>query len=158
MQNQELMLPGNTASSTFTMRDLLAMVFRHKRTAVVCFAGILLGTGLAILFNPYRAETKFLVHHDRADPIVTADKNSSMARLPEVTEQEINSETELMKSGDVLSAVAIACGLDKRKSMSEYVLGKATPEKRLAKAVKGLRSEEHTSELQSHSFISYAVF
>ncbi|MBZ5571461.1 MAG: hypothetical protein LAO09_06235 [Acidobacteriia bacterium] len=108
MNNQELMLPGNTARSTFTTRDLLAMLFRHKRTAVVCFAGILLGTALAIVFNPYRATTKFLVHHERVDPVVTAEQNSAMSRRPEVTEDEINSEIELMKSGDVLRDVVLA--------------------------------------------------
>ena len=36
------------------------------------------------------------------------------------------------------------------------VLGKVAPG--VAKTLDGLRSEEHTSELQSHSFISYAVF
>src|ERR1051326_157987 len=33
-----------------------------------------------------------------------------------------------------------------------------TPAERKARPLPGVRSEEHTSELQSHSFISYAVF
>jgi len=142
MNNQELMLPGGTTTrSTFTVRDLLAVVFRHQRTAVVCFAGIMLGTVLAIIFNPYRATTKFLVHHERVDPVVTADQNSSLSRRPEVTEDEINSEIELMKSGDVLRDVVLTCGLDQHKSLSEYILGRATPEKRIAKAIKHLGSD-----------------
>ena len=136
MNNQELMLPsGAPTSGGFTMRDLLAIAFRHKRTAAICFAGIMLGTAFAVISNPYRASTKFLVSHERQDPVVSSQKEGFEQRMPEVSEEEINSEIEILKSNDVARRVVIAVGLDKKKSLSEYILGPATPEERTAKAV-----------------------
>jgi uncharacterized protein involved in exopolysaccharide biosynthesis len=141
MPNQELMLPGAVTSTAFTVRDLLSILFRHKRTAVVCFAGILLGTVMAVIMNPYRASTKFLVSHERMDPVISPTQNGPNDKAPDVTEEEINSEIEILKSGDVTRQVAIACGLDKRKSLSEYIFGAATPEKKLDKATAALAGD-----------------
>ncbi len=141
MNNQELMLPSGAPPSSFTLRDLLAIAFRHKRTAIVCFAGILLGTVFAVLMNPYRASTKFLVSHERMDPVVTSKQDSPEMRPPDVSEEEINSEIEILKSGDVARRVVLAVGLDKKKSLSEYILGPATPEERTSKAVDRLMGD-----------------
>jgi uncharacterized protein involved in exopolysaccharide biosynthesis len=141
MNNQELILPSGAPPSSFTLRDLLAIAFRHKRTAVICFAGVLLGTVFAVLANPYRASTKFMVSHERVDPVVTPQQNGIESRVPEVTEGEINSEIEILKSGDVARRVVIATGLDKKKSLSEYIFGPATPEERLSKAADRLAGD-----------------
>jgi uncharacterized protein involved in exopolysaccharide biosynthesis len=136
--NQQLMLPSGGVTATFTLRDLVAVLFRHKRTAIICFVGILLGTAATVLTNPYRASTKFLVSHDRVDPIVGAQTELEKEVILDVTEEELNSEIEILKSGDVARAVVLACGLDKRKGLSEYIFGPATPEKRIEKAVMAL--------------------
>src|SRR5262245_46602517 len=129
MSNQELLLPsGAPATSSFTVRDLLAIAFRHKRTAAIVFAGVMLGTVFAVIANPYRASTKFLVTHERMDPVVTAQKDGFEQRPPDVSEEEINSEIEILKSGDVARRVVIAAGLDQKKSLSEYILGPLTQE------------------------------
>jgi polysaccharide biosynthesis protein PslE len=138
--NQQLMLPGGGSSATFTLRDLVAVLFRHKRTAVICFIGILLGTGIAMLMNPYRASTKFLVSHERMDPVVTADPHGIEGNK-DVTEEEINSEIEILKSADVGKQVVIAAGLNNRKGLSEYILGPASPEKRMEKAINALEGD-----------------
>lgn len=135
------MLPGGASSVTFTLRDLVAVLFRHKRTAVICFIGILFGTAVAVLVNPYRASTKFLVSHERMDPVVTADPHAIQPAKPDVTEEEINSEIEILKSADVGRQVVMAVGLDKRKGLSEYILGPATPEKRMEKAIDALEGD-----------------
>jgi uncharacterized protein involved in exopolysaccharide biosynthesis len=141
MNNQELILPSGAPPSSFTLRDLLAIAFRHKRTAAICFAGVLLGAVFAVLMNPYRASTKFLVSHERMDPVVTAQQSGPETRTPDVSENEINSEIEILKSGDVTRRVVMATGLDKRKSLSEYILGPATPEERLSRAADRLAGE-----------------
>lgn len=136
MSNQTLMLPGGTGQiATFTLRDLLAVLFRHKRTAVICFIGIMLGTVLAVLMNPYHASTKFVISHERLDPVVTSDPHVVEPAKPDVTEEEINSEIEILKSADVAKRVVIACGLDQHKGLSEYIFGPASPQKRLEKAI-----------------------
>jgi uncharacterized protein involved in exopolysaccharide biosynthesis len=141
MSNQELILPGGAQPSSFTLRDLLAIAFRHKRTAVICFAGVMLGTVFAVLANPYRASTKFLVSHERMDPVVTSSQSGPEVRPPDVSEEEINSEIEILKSGDVARRVVIAVGLDKKKSLSEYIFGPATQEERTSKAVDRLMGD-----------------
>ncbi|MGA8150803.1 MAG: hypothetical protein WB952_07630 [Terriglobales bacterium] len=137
MNNYEI-TTRESATFSFTLRDLLAMVFRRKRSALICFAGVMLGTVLAVVSNPYRATTKFVVARERMDPIVTSGPNAPTAQTAqqsEVTEEEVNSEIEILKSNDVLRRVVVACGLDKKKSLSEYILGPASPEKRIEKAI-----------------------
>ena len=107
MSNQQLMLPGSGASATtFTLRDLLAVLFRHKRTAVICFVGIMLGTGLAVLMNPYRASTKFVLSNNRVDPIISAQSDVEKTLVLDVSEEQINSEIEILRSGDVARRVS----------------------------------------------------
>ena len=50
MRNYDFNNPAkNTGTFTFTMRDVLAVGFRHKRLLMLCFGGVLLGTILTIL-------------------------------------------------------------------------------------------------------------
>ena len=46
----------------------------------------------------------------------------------------------------------------KQQAISEIVSEEASEDEEVVALRKEIRSEEHTSELQSHSFISYAVF
>jgi uncharacterized protein involved in exopolysaccharide biosynthesis len=62
-------------------------------------------------------------------------------RPPDVSEEEINSEIEILKSGDVARRVVLAVGLDKKKSLSEYIFGPATQEERTSKAVDRLMGD-----------------
>src|SRR5690349_14440877 len=115
--NHDLISTSEKASS-FSLRDLLAVGFRHKRIAMLCFLGIMLGTILFVIFGSarYTATTKFLVDRERMDPVVSPETtNPVMMRTP-VTEEELNSEIELLQSRDVLRQVVITCGLNNRKS------------------------------------------
>jgi uncharacterized protein involved in exopolysaccharide biosynthesis len=136
MNNPEMAPSTGKASFNLSTRDLLAMGFRRKHTVLLCFFGILLGTVLFVVFAPtrYTATTKFLVEKERMDPIVTAEQTSPVMMRNPVTEEDINSEIEVIKSDDVLRQVVLECGLNNRKSLSEYIFGPATPEKRIAKA------------------------
>src|SRR6202521_2981020 len=140
MNNPEMMPANGKASFNLSMRDLLAMGLRRKHTVLLCFFGVLLGTVLFVVFAPprYTATAKFLVEKERMDPIVTAEQTSPVMMRNPVTEEDINSEIEVIKSDDVLRQVVLGCGLNNRKSLSEYILGPATPEKRIAKAAERL--------------------
>jgi len=61
-----------------TLRDLLAVVFRHRRLAVNFFLGILLGTVLSLWILPkqYEAEMKILVKRERTDPVITSEASA----------------------------------------------------------------------------------
>lgn len=142
MNNYDFAPPNEKAPSSFSVRDLLAVGFRRKRTAVLCFSGVLLGALLFAFVMPpqYRATTKFVVDRERADAVVSPQQNMPVAISSQVTEEELNTELGLLQDADVLREVVLACGLNNHKSLSEYVLGPASPEKKIAKAVNRLKA------------------
>jgi len=97
-----------------SLRDLAAPLFRHRRLVVVSFWGIFLGSGLAAFLLPkqYQTEMKILVRRERVDPVVTADKTALVESHPEVTEEQLQCEVELLKSRDLLEQVVRACRLN----------------------------------------------
>jgi uncharacterized protein involved in exopolysaccharide biosynthesis len=117
-QNQRNSQGGRALS--LTLRDLLANVFRHRTLAICCFLGILLGTFLSLWMAPkqYEAEMKILVQRERTDPVLTSDPNTSMQFSTNVTEEELNSEVELLKSRDLIEKVVVACGLQRAATNS----------------------------------------
>ena len=143
---------------SFTARDVAAIGFRHKRVMVLCFLGVLLGVGLSALFLPakFRAETKLLVKRERVDPVVSPDQNAPMMFHDTVSEEEINSEVELITSQDVLQHVVSTCGLDKKKVLSSILHPWQTPQNRTDKAVNDLRSDLQLEVLKKTNVISIA--
>ncbi len=101
-----------------TLRDALMPLFRRRVLATVVFLGIFAGLLIGELVTPreYEAEMKILVNHSRVDTIVTpeADTQPTLA-IPEVSEEDLNSEVELLKSRDLLQQVVLACGLESRQ-------------------------------------------
>jgi uncharacterized protein involved in exopolysaccharide biosynthesis len=112
MEGQELVVRRAATALSWTLRDVVAMGFRRRHAAIVCFFGVLAGTIAYVLLTPeYRAETKILVRRQRVDGVVTADPNQPMAIQTSMAEEEMNSEVELIKSDDVLRKVVAQCGL-----------------------------------------------
>jgi uncharacterized protein involved in exopolysaccharide biosynthesis len=100
---------------TTTLRDVVAPVFRQRRLATLIFLGIFVGAILTALLLPrkYEAEMKILVNRDRVDSVVTPNPAMPVPAepVPVVSEEDLNSEVELLKSRDLLEKVALACGL-----------------------------------------------
>lgn len=142
-------------TKSLTLRDVIAPVFRQRRMASLVFIGILLGAVLSALLLPrkYEAEMKILVNRDRVDAVVTPDQGVPIGaqQLAAVSEEDINSEVELLKSRDLLEKVVIACGLESHpNSKWQRIAERASdalhgitpnPEARLARAVESL--DEH---------------
>lgn len=121
---------------SLVLRDLVAIAFRRWRLIVVCFWGVLLGAILIAILQPnrYASEMKILVKRERVDPVVTPEASAMPWFAPGVTEEELNSEVELLKSRDLLEKVVRACDLqnpgDSAWSKALAVLGKYTRAKR----------------------------
>jgi len=101
----------------FTLQELIAIVFRHKRLAGTLF-GCAFGFLAIVLFiqpNVYDAEMKILVKQFRVDPVVTSDSQPPYRTIGNPSEQDLSSEAELVKSRDILEAAAIGCNLPKPK-------------------------------------------
>src|SRR5260370_38322395 len=128
---------------SFTLRDIVVICFRHKRIMTLSFCGILLGAILSALFLPskYQADTKLLVKRERADAVITPGEAAPVMFRDTVSEEELNSEVELIRSDDVLREVVTTCGLDRKKSLFSFIGLKDSAEDRTAKAVAKLKPE-----------------
>jgi uncharacterized protein involved in exopolysaccharide biosynthesis len=94
-----------------TLRDALTVAFRHRRLMVLSFLGILSGAILAALLQPnrYDAEMKILVKEGRVDTVAEASAQPQFA--PPVTDEELNSEVELLRSRDLLEKIVVTSHL-----------------------------------------------
>jgi uncharacterized protein involved in exopolysaccharide biosynthesis len=93
-----------------TMRELAMVLFRQRRLFVgVSGLVFVLAVVYAFAGATYRAQVRVLVRRGRADPPVAAQENAppDFSRV-EVTEEELNSEVELLKDDDVLRRVVEA--------------------------------------------------
>ena len=106
--------PGDEEQSV-TLRDLLSVGFRHRRLIINTFLGVfsLVILLAAIVPRKYQSEMKILVRHERADTVVTPDREQPMQLRTDVSDAELQSEAELLKSRDLLADVVLACGLQR---------------------------------------------
>jgi len=132
-------------SSTPTLRDLLSVGFRHRRLFAISFLTILVGAiGAAVLGSRYQAQMKILVRKERLDPMAsTSTTPIALQTQRQVTEEEMNSEVEVIKSGELLADVAVACGLQNPKHhfWSSWLPNSDSESFRIAKAVKSLSGD-----------------
>jgi uncharacterized protein involved in exopolysaccharide biosynthesis len=99
--------------SLLSARDVAAIGFRQRRIFIVSFIAISIGATAALFLHPkYEAQMQLLVTMDRVDPVVTGEANSPQGQLlMGVSEEDLRSETELMKSPGLLSQVVEETGL-----------------------------------------------
>jgi uncharacterized protein involved in exopolysaccharide biosynthesis len=156
MTNYDFNNPAKSAGTfVFTLRDVLAVGFRHKRVLMLCFGGVLLGTLLAMVLVPpeYRAETKILVKRERVDPVVSSEQSVPVQGHDEVTEEQLNSEVAIIESEDVLRQTVVNCGLQQRKSASDWLFQRSEDQK-IAKAVERLQSNLKVEPVRKSDLIS----
>ena len=75
----------------------------------MCFIALVIGSiaAAALLSQKYESKMEILVNRERLDPVVTTESTNQLPQMaPQVTEEEINSEVELLQSRDVLEKVA----------------------------------------------------
>ena len=135
-------ISGNAGHGlSFTLRDFVAIGFRHKRLLVLSFGTLVLGTIVATLMLPpkYQAVTKILVKRERVDPVVTPQRSDNLQVKEDISEEELNSEIELIESDDVLRQTVLTCGLQQRKSMLAYIGIKRREVEKISKAIMRLK-------------------
>ena len=163
--------PGNERDAhSITLRDIAAPVFRRRGLASLIFLGVFAGALLSALVLPrgYEAEMKILVNRDRFDAAVTPDPNAAVppAPAPSVSEEDLNSEVELLKSRDLLEGVVIACGLENKaqsvwgravERISDTLHGaRLSSEARLSRSVQELQDRLIVEPLKKTSLIRVA--
>lgn len=135
---EQIFLPPQSIGGQFpSAREVLAIGFRHRRLAVLSFFGILAGALIAAPMLPkYRASLKILVRHERLDPVFAPGENPPQSGGG-VTEEELNSEAELLKTEDLLQNVVLASGLF--HPAIGAVANDPRQQQALARAVRGLQ-------------------
>src|SRR5947209_17315368 len=96
-----------------TLRDLAIVVFRQRRV-FLSVAGLLAMATLlyAALGSQYRAHMKILIGRARVEAPISAEQNAplDLTRMV-ITEEELNSEVEMLKDDEVLRKVVEETGL-----------------------------------------------
>lgn len=158
MTNQKFDASNGAGPRSFTLRDVAVIIFRHKRILGLCFGGMLLGTLLTVLLMPaeYKAQAKILVKRERVDPVVSPEQNTPLQIRDEISEEELNSEIALIESDDVLRQTVMACGLQKRSSISSWLPVHRSEEAKVAKAMLRLKAGLKIETVRRSNLISIA--
>ncbi|HTS38249.1 MAG TPA: GumC family protein [Candidatus Solibacter sp.] len=146
---------GDQAFS-ISVKELIAIGFRHKRSMFFCFMAVFIGAVLVGLLMPtsYTAHTEILVKRERVDPVISPGQAAPVMVKEEVTEEELNSEVELLESDDVMKQVAVASGLDKRSSLMGKLFGRDDAAGKIAKAAQRLRGSLVVEPMKKTNLIS----
>ncbi len=148
-----------------TLRDAVAPLFRQRNMALLVFLGVFGGIMLTALLMPrtYQAEMKIFVNRDRADSVVSPAPTTEAAPVPSVSQEDLNSEVELLTSRDLLNEVVLSCGLERtryswwtRVSDHFFFFGEDSPAVRLARSERYLRNSLTVEPLQKTTVIRVA--
>jgi len=149
--------PSRTAhqSEMPTARELAMVLFRQKR-AFLCAAGVVLVAAIlyAVTGIQYRSNMKVLVRRGRADAPASAqvDAPLDVTRMA-VTEEELNSEVELLRDDEVLRAVARENGLTGRNWLQFLRPGESDAE-RLERSTRSLAKKIQVEPLKKTNLIA----
>ena len=107
---------GREQAATPTLRELVMVLFRQRRV-FVCVSGLVLAIAILYAFTgtKYQANMKVLVRRGRADaPVSVAESAPLDLTRMAITEEELNSEVELLRDDEVLRRVVEETGIGGR--------------------------------------------
>jgi len=144
MKEPHTQLAAANDALDISLRDLVAPLFRRRRIVLISFAVTFAAMVVfALLRGPsYSSGMAILVNRERLDPLVSTEQTTPVVTTNNnaVTQEEINSEAELLRSHDVLREVVLADGLQKHRGFSIFDLLRPgqTEADRVERAVKNL--------------------
>lgn len=143
-----------------TMRELAMVLFRRRRVFVGVSGLFLAATVLYAIFGArYQANLKILVRRGRADAPLSAGENAPLdLTRTAITEEELNSEGELLRSDDVLRQVVAETGVGGRDWLHFLRLNEGPPE-RIERAARSLGKKLKVEPIKKTNLIaiSYAT-
>jgi protein tyrosine kinase modulator len=121
-----------------TARDIFAVLFRQRSLWCISFAGIFLIILAYGIFMPsYQAHMQMLVRRRRADPVMTPQSvPPGQFSSNDITEEELNSEAELLRDEDLLRKVVSGAGLARKERCFRF--SKNDREAQIERAVRRL--------------------
>ena len=105
-----------------SLRDLATPLFRRRRVVITTF---LLVFGLATAFGllrlrRYESRMEILVNRERLDPLVTSEATDRADMTPALTDQEVNSEAELLALHEKAKAAGLITALIQDAGLTEF--------------------------------------
>lgn len=147
--------PTKDESESPTLRELAMVLFRHGKL-FIAVSGLVFALALAYAFfgTTYRAHVRMLVRRGRSDPPVTGQQSAppDFSRV-EVTEEDLNSEVELLKDDDVLRRVVEANDLAAHDWLRWFRPNQAEPA-RVERAVKKLARQLTVESIKKTNLIA----
>src|SRR6267143_1665979 len=139
--------PSKPEHVQLSVRDIVGVLFRHKALICTTFLTVAIGTAVLtfLMPNEYESRMKILVKNTRSDVPITPERTTGTAGTyfeNEVSENQINSEIELLTSDDLLKQVVTECGLYQPRASLSVMLGL-----RAAPVTKAAQVEEASQRL-----------
>lgn len=152
MRTDDPALERYTRQPLPTLRDVVAVLFRQRWPMLAVFVLVVVAVALSGVWIPkYEAQMKILVLRQRSDEMVTPSANApSQFSNDEVSEEDLNSEVELLNSSDLLRKVVLIAGLDRQSRFSSD----GDSAVRVAKAVRRLGKDLKIEPLRKTNVIS----
>ena len=153
MGTDELAIGQYSRRSLPTLRDIFVVLFRQRRPMTVVFVVVVMVILASGVWVPkYEAQMKILALRQRSDVIVTPSANApANFSNDQVSEEDINSEVELLRSDDLLRKVVLTKGLNRQFGLSEDASDNAAS---VAKAVRSLSNDLKIEPLRKTNVIS----
>jgi uncharacterized protein involved in exopolysaccharide biosynthesis len=152
MRNEELAIERYARQPLPTSRDIVAVLFRQRWAMLIAFVIVVIAVVVSGVWVPkYDAKMKILVQRQRSDTMITSSANAPAQFIgDQVSEEDLNSEVELINSEDLLRKVVLTTGLSGESgSPTDH-----DSEKRIAKAVSKLRKDLKIAPLRKSNVIS----
>ena len=152
MRNDELAIERYTRQPLPTLRDIIAVLFRQRWPMLAAFILVVIAVAVSGVWVPkYEAQMKILALRQRSDAMVTSSANApSQYSNDQVSEEDLNSEVELLNSDELLRKVVLTTGLN-NQSGSSTDSGSAVS---VAKAVRNLSKDLKIEPLRKTNVIS----
>jgi uncharacterized protein involved in exopolysaccharide biosynthesis len=94
-------------------------MFRHKRLLSISFFTVIFLTLVTAFVMPpkYESSVKLLVQREREDTLISPDRSGTYSAAPtEISEADLNSELELLRTDDILRKAVLQNGLAGRNA------------------------------------------
>jgi uncharacterized protein involved in exopolysaccharide biosynthesis len=104
--SHEVSAPRPTRSA-LSLRDVAEMIYRRKTLALTLFGAIFLIIVIATMLQPsiYMTRAQLLFKKERVNAIISASEGAGTEDKPQLSEEALNSEVEIVKSSTLLREV-----------------------------------------------------
>jgi uncharacterized protein involved in exopolysaccharide biosynthesis len=152
MRADEAAIERSSRQPLPTPRDIIAVLFRQRWPMVSAFALVVIAVAISGVWIPkYEAQMKILALRQRSDSMVTSSPNApSQYSNNQVSEEDLNSEVELLNSDELLRKVVQTTGLEGQSGSSTGGASAVS----IAKAVRRLSMDLKIEPLRKTNVIS----